>query len=258
MNPETIPIVVNRPELETIEIFPIHDLHYGSELFDAHKWNELTSLILSEPNRMVVFVGDLMENSVPSSSHSDCFSQTATPREQQAFVESVFRQFADRTLAIVDGNHEFNRSTRNCGLYPLYNAACVARVDDYYRSAYAVLDIGLGNPDGRLSRAVGFVTHRAKDMKTFGAVDALEGFNFLVCGHDHDPHEHPRAHLCYDRQRRELTRKSIEQVDSGSFLKFGGYGARAGYRPQSDKCYKLVIRARRDRQIAIETVGFYV
>lgn len=258
MTPEETPIVVNFPEHDSIEIFPIHDLHYGSSLFDAHKWNALTSLILSEPNRMVVFVGDLMENSIPSSSHSDCFEQTATPREQQAFVESVFKQFSDRTLAIVDGNHEYNRSSRTCGLYPLYNAACIARVDEKYRSAFAVLDIGVGNISKRISRAVGFITHRAKDMKSFASVDALEGFDFLFCGHDHDPHDHPRAHLCYDHQRRELSRKSIEQIDSGSFLRFGGYGARAGYRPQSDKLYKLVIRAKPDRQISMETVGFYV
>lgn len=256
MTPETMPIVVDLPEFETIEIYPIHDLHYGNEQFDSHKWNALSQMILSEPNRFAIFVGDLMENAVPNSK-SDIFAQTATPREQQAFIESVFKQFGDRTLAIVDGNHEFNRSTKLCGLFPLYNAACIAHIDERYRSAYAVVDIGL-NYHGRMGRVVGFVTHRAKDLKTFGAVDALEGFDFLFCGHDHDPHEHPRAHLCYNSNRKTLTVKSIEQIDGGSFLMYGGYGVRSGYRPQSDKCYKLVLHALRNRQVSIETVGFYV
>lgn len=257
MIPESIPIVIDKPEFDSVEIYPIHDLHYGNECFDSHKWNSLAEQILSAPNRFVVFVGDLMENAIPNSK-SDMFTQTSTPREQMDFVTSVFRQFKDRTLAIIDGNHEFNRSTRMAGLYPLYNSACIAGVDEMYRSAYAVIDFGFGNINERRSRAVGFICHRAKDLKTFASVDAIEGFDFMFCGHDHDPKDHARAHLQYDRQRREISLKSVEQVNSGSFLTFGGYGARNGYRPQSDKMYKLVLYARPHRQKAIETVGFYV
>lgn len=257
MNPETKPIVVDLPQFEEIEIYPVHDLHYGNECFDAHKWNELSKLILEKENRYVVFVGDLMENAVPNSK-SDVFTQTATPREQQDFVESVFKQFADRTLAIVDGNHEYNRSTRMAGLYPLFSAACVARIDEKYRSAYAILDLGLGSNGNRISRAVGYITHRAKDLKTFASVDTLEGFDFMLCGHDHDPKEHPRAHVRYNRQRHELSMHSIEQVNAGSFLSYGGYGVRLGLRPQSDKLYKLIVKARPQRQVALETVGFYL
>lgn len=252
---ERVPIVVDLPDFEEIEIYPIHDLHYGNEMFNAHKFNELTAHILAEPNRFVCFVGDLMENAVPNSK-SDVFSQNATPREQQEFVEATFKQFGDRILAIVDGNHEFNRSTRMVGLYPLYNAACVAHLDDRYRSAYAILDVGLGH--GRLSRGVGFITHRAKELKTFGSVDALEGFDFMLCGHDHDPKDHARAHLVYNKVRRTLSIRNVEQVNSGSFLDYGGYGARSGYRPQSSKMYKLVIHAEKDRLVSIETVGFYI
>ena len=256
MKPETIPIIIDRPDLNEVEIYPIHDLHYGNECFDAHRWNELATMILSKPNRFVVFVGDLMETAIPNSK-SDMFTQTATPKEQQEFVESVFHQFADRTLAIVDGNHE-QRAARQCGLFPLYSAACIARLDEKYRSAYAVLDFGFGDVGGRISRAVGFICHKAKELKNFCSVDALEGFDFLFCGHDHEPHDHARGHLVYDRQRRELKLKSVEQLNSGSFLSYGGYGARAGYRPKSDKMYKLVLHAEPQRQKAVETVGFYV
>ena len=256
MIPESVPIVIDRAEFDDVEIYPIHDLHYGNECFDAHRWNELATMILSKPNRFVVFVGDLMETAIPNSK-SDMFTQTATPKEQQEFVESVFHQFADRTLAIVDGNHE-QRAARQCGLFPLYSAACIARLDEKYRSAYAVLDFGFGDVGGRISRAVGFICHKAKELKNFCSVDALEGFDFLFCGHDHEPHDHARGHLVYDRQRRELKLKSVEQLNSGSFLSYGGYGARAGYRPKSDKMYKLVLHAEPQRQKAVETVGFYV
>ena len=100
MIPESIPIVIDKPEFDSVEIYPIHDLHYGNECFDSHKWNSLAEQILSAPNRFVVFVGDLMENSIPNSK-SDMFTQTSTPREQMDFVTSVFRQFKDRTLAVL-------------------------------------------------------------------------------------------------------------------------------------------------------------
>lgn len=256
MYPEKYPIIIDKPEFDTIEIFAIHDLHYGNECFDSSKFNRLTKMILDKPNAFVVFVGDMMENAIPGSK-SDIFTQTATPREQQEFVEATFKQFADRTLAIVDGNHEFNRSTRAAGLYPLYSAACIAKIDHLYRSAFAVLDIGFGNVGGRMSRAVGLITHRAKDMKSFASVDATEGFDFMFCGHDHDPHDHPRAHIFYDRQRKEVQQRSVEQIDNGSFLAFGGYGARGGYRPLSEKMYRIVFTALKDRQKSVETVGFY-
>lgn len=257
MYPESVPIIINRPEFETVEIYPIHDLHYGNECFDEHKWNELSRHILAEPNRMVCFIGDLMENIVPNS-RGDIFSQMYTPREQQDFVVSVFRQFRERTLCVIDGNHEYNRSTRMAGLYPLLSACVIAEIEPLYRSAYSVLDFGFGNIDNRLSRVVGFCCHRTKELKSFSSVDALEGFDFVLTGHDHDPKDHARAHLTYDRQRKEIGTRSVEMINCGSYLKYGGYGARGGYRPQSDKIYKLVLHAHRNRQKSIETVGFYI
>lgn len=256
MIPESIPIVIDLPQFDEIEIYPIHDLHYGDENFDSHKWNELTKLILSKPNALVAFVGDLMQAAIPNSK-SDMFSQKATLREQQDFVTSIFKQFADRIAVIVDGNHE-DRCARTCGLFPLFTSACLASVEDKYRSTHAVVDIGFGHNKMHPARVVGFVCHKAKDLKNFASVDALEGFDFMFSGHDHEPRDHARGHLCYDRQRREIKVKSVEYLNSGSFLTYGGYGAMAGYRPKSDKMYKLVVRDCGNRQKRIETVGFYI
>jgi hypothetical protein len=257
MIPESIPIVIDTT-FDEIEIYPIHDLHYGDENFDSHKWNELTKLILSKPNAMVAFVGDLMQAAIPNSK-SDMFTQKATLREQQDFVTSIFKQFAGRICAIVDGNHE-DRCARTCGLFPLYTSACLAgeSVEDKYRSTHAVVDIGLKTNHEKPSRVVGFICHKSKDLKSFSSVDSLEGFDFMFSGHDHEPRDHARGHLCYDRQRREIKVRSVEFLNSGSFLTYGGYGARAGYRPKSDKMYKLIVRNCGNRQKAIETVGFYI
>jgi hypothetical protein len=258
MYPETKPIIFNCPsEYRAVEVYPIHDLHYGNECFDAHRWNILRDYILSEPNRYVVWVGDLMENALPNSK-SDPLTQIYSPLEQREFVAEQFKAFDDRTIAIVDGNHEYNRSTRFAGLYPLYDAACIAGIEDKYRSAYAVMDISVGSGADRHKerayRYIGFATHKAKDMKSFGTVDCLDGFDFLLYGHDHEAREHARCKLTYNANKRTITFRSVEAVNCGSFLSFGGYGAHGGYRPQTDKMYKLILYGEAHR---IDTVGFY-
>ena len=256
MTPESVPIVVDLPQFEEIEIYPIHDLHYGDENFDAHRWNTLSQHILAEPNRMVVFCGDLFQMAIPNSK-SSMHTQTHSVKEQQDFVTEIFRTFKDRCLAIVDGNHE-DRAFKATGLYALFTPAVLAGLESRYRSAYAVVDLGFGADLVHPCRVVGFICHKAKDLKNFSSVDSLEGFDYMISGHDHEPRDHARGHLCYDRQRRELKIKSVEYINGGSFLTYGGYGARAGYRPKSDKMYKLVVRNLGNRQKAIETVGFYV
>lgn len=77
---ETVPILFNCPkDQETVEIYPVHDLHYGSEQFDLHRWTQLHDLIMGKPNRYVVWVGDLLEFSIPFNKHSDVLTQTYTP-----------------------------------------------------------------------------------------------------------------------------------------------------------------------------------
>ncbi len=261
MYSETQPIIFNCPkEFDQIEIYPVHDLHYGSEQFNLRRWNALHDLILSEPNRFIIWVGDLLENSVPFSSHSDCLTQMYSPQEQKEYITALFKEFKKRSIAVLDGNHEANRSTKMCGLYPLYDCAAIAGIETAYRSAYAVMDIGVGSNyhgvKNRQAHYIGFAMHRAKSLKSFASVDALEGFDFFLYGHDHEPTDHPRGKLVYDAMNKAVSFKSVEVLNCGSFLSYGGYGAMAGYRPKSDKLYKLVLHGGRTKQI--ETVGFYL
>lgn len=259
MYSETKPIIFNCPkDYESVELFPIHDLHYGNECFNLAKWNRLHDLILAEPNRYVVWVGDLMENAIPGSK-SSVFDQMYSPQEQKEYITALFKEFKHRTIAILDGNHEHNRSTRAAGLYPLYDCACIAGIPERYRTSYAVMDIGVGTNShymkGRQTHYVGYATHRAKSLKSFASVDALEGFDFFLTGHDHEATDHPRGKLIYDSRNHAVSFKSVEVLNCGSFLSYGGYGAQAGYRPKSDKLYKFVLHGGEKQ---IETVGFYL
>lgn len=261
MQSDMKPIFFEAPiEFEEIEIYPIHDLHYGNRQFNLDKWKKLKAEILSEPNRYCVLVGDMMEMAIPGSK-SDCFYQTVPPEAQKEWVAYEMGELKDHIIAVVSGNHEHNRATKICGLYPLYDACCWARIQDRYRENFAVVDISVGRRAGTQPRQyhyAGFLTHKAKELKGWSTADTLEGFDFLVYGHDHDPKEHSRAHLVYYPQNKNVRVKPIETVNAGSFLTYGDYAARAAYRPPSDKLYKIVLCPRNHTEKLMKTVGFYL
>lgn len=264
MQPDMKPILFNTPpEFEEIEIYPIHDVHYGNAQFDMARWKKLKEEILAQPNRYCVFVGDMMEMAVPNSK-SDMFYQTAPPEAQKEWIAYEMGELKDRIVAVVSGNHEHNRATKVCGLYPLYDACCWARIQDRYRENFAVVDIGVGTRRGssggqkRQYHYVGYVTHKAKELKNWSTADTLEGFDFLLYGHDHDPKEHARAHLVYDAKNKNVITKTVETVNCGSFLTYGGYAARAAYRPPADKLYKIALCPQNHTEKRVKTVGFYL
>lgn len=261
MLPETEPILIDIPKkFMDIEIYPFHDLHYGNKCFDEARWKALKKDILSEPNRYVIWIGDLMENAIPGSK-SSMFDQIHSPQEQKDFVTQQFCDLADRTLAINDGNHESNRSTKVAGLYPLYDSACIAGIQDKYRSAYAVVDIGMStgrNNKKENTHYIIFSTHKAKTLKSFASCDALDGFDIFLYGHDHDSVDHPRGKLVYNAARRIVSCKSMEMINCGSFLTYsGGYAPMNGFRPPANKFYKIILHSSNTREKNIETVGFY-
>lgn len=259
MQPDMKPILFDAPlEFEEIEIYPIHDLHYGNEQFDLNKWKRLKAEILEKENRYCVMVGDLMEMAIPGSK-SDVFSQTVPPEAQKEWISYEMGELKDRIIAVVSGNHEHNRATKICGLYPLYDACCWAKIQDRYRENFSVVDVAVGTRYKNVRHHyAGFITHKAKDLKNWSTVDALEGFDFMVFGHDHDPKDHSRTHLVYDSKNKTVSAKHIETINCGSFLTYGGYAARAAYRPPSNKLYKIILCPSGDRNKRIQTVGFYL
>jgi len=251
------PIIFNTPkEFDCIELYFIHDLHKGSHLHDKKKWETVKREILSEPWRYVLFLGDAMENVIPDSK-GDIFLQTLSPQEQKEWFAGELTDLKDRTIGVEDGNHD-RRVAKKAGFYPLYDCCVLAGIKDRYRPHFMFADIGVGrrgkDPKQQV-RYVGYCVHKAKDMKNFSTADAVDGIDFFAYGHDHDPKDHPRAKLVYDTTRKIVTQKSIETINAGSFLAYGGYAADEAYRPLSDKVYKLILSGGKKN---IQSVGFYV
>lgn len=255
-----IPIIFNTPRgLDYINLLLSADMHKGSAQFDERKWREFEKL-LELPNYYVVFCGDQLEYATRSSK-SDVYTQTLSPAEQKHWWIERLRNYPEKIAAIIDGNHEFNRASRDADCFPLYDIAVILGIADRYRSEAAFLDLGVGrrnngvNKVQRQHRYVGRLQHKAQNLTNFGTADAIEGIDFFVSGHTHKPMDKPLGKLVYDPTNKCVRERSVENIVSGHFLKFGGYGEREGYRPTSQKLYSLLLDGHKKQ---IETRGFYV
>lgn len=256
--PDNVPIICNLPkDIEFADIYFLHDIHFGSELFDERKWKTLKSKILNDDFAYICWIGDLMENAIPNSK-SDVFTQKYSPAQQKEWAAQELFELRNKTLSVVAGNHENNRTTKVCGLYPLYDICMLAGIDNKYRDIVAYLDIGIGKRKDAKNKQVhyfGQTQHIAKDLQNYGTSDYTDGIDFFAFGHDHSPKDRPRAKMVFDHHNKVIYKRNIENLNSGSFCQFGGYGARAPYRPQSDKMYKLRIFGGEKK---MENTGFYL
>jgi hypothetical protein len=252
------PIICNLPkELEYADIYFVHDLHFGAELFDEKKWKALKNKIQGDDHAFVCWIGDLMENAVPNSK-SDMFTQRYSPADQKEGATQQLFDLRKKTLVVLAGNHEYNRTTKMSGLYPLYDCCLIAGIDDKYRNNIGFIDIGIGTKSKDNKKQIhyfGQVQHKAKDVKTVCSADYTDGIDFFAYGHDHEPKDKPRAKLVFDAHNKVVYKRNVECVNNGSFCQFGGYGAREAYRPQSDKMYKLRIFGGTKK---MESTGFYI
>lgn len=255
--PDNVPIICNLPkDIEFADIFFLHDIHFGSELFDEQKWKILKKKIQENDFAYVCWIGDIMENAIPNSK-SDMFTQKYSPAEQKEWAAQELFDLRSKTIAVVAGNHENSRTTKMSGLYPLYDACMLAGVDKKYRDTIAYIDIGVGRSRDKNKQVhyFGQIQHVSRENVNCGYSDYTDGIDFFAFGHDHKPMDRPRAKLVFDHHNKVIYKRNIENINCGSFCKFGGYGAKGAYRPQSDKMYTLRIFGVEKK---METTGFYI
>ena len=258
MKSPRIPILINLPkDVDSAQILFASDIHNGSAHFSEKKWKAFEEMLM-RPNTYVIFVGDQMEYATRQSK-SDVYTQKLSPRQQKDWWIEHLRPLVKegKVLCVVDGNHEYNRASKDADDFPLYDIALALGIEDRYRSEAAFVDIGLGSVSGgrRQVHYVFRVQHQAKNNVNHGTADGFEGIDLFVSGHTHKPMDKPLGKLVYDTSNKTVYEKTVENVVGGHFLEYGGYGERAGYRPTSQKLYSVILCGKKK---AIETRGFHL
>lgn len=240
-----------------MEILLAADIHTGSAEFDEKKWGQFEEL-LKRPDTFVIFAGDQMEYATRTSK-SDVYTQALSPSQQKRWWIEHLRNYKEKVLCIVDGNHEYNRASRDADDFPLYDIALALGIEDRYRSEAAFVDIGVGHvgvKEGKQAHYVFRVQHQARNNVNFGTVDGFEGIDVFVSGHTHRPMDKPQGRLVYDPKNKYVAQRDVENLVSGHFLRFGGYGERGGYRPTSTKLFSVILWGKKHK--TIETRGFHL
>ena len=259
MKSSRLPILINLPEsIETARVYLASDIHNGSAEFDEKRWKKFEELLKPEDS-FVVFAGDQCEYATKQSK-SDIYSQKLSPRQQKDWWIEHLRPFAKdgKVLCAVDGNHEYNRASKECDSFPIFDIALALGIEDRYRSEGAFVDIGVGDGGhgkGKQVRYVFRVQHKAKNTGKFGTADAFDGIDLFVSGHTHTPMDKPLAKLVYDSKNKSVSEKDVENIVCGHFLRFGGYGERDGHRPASTKLYMAMLSGKKKD---IKTLGFHL
>lgn len=257
MKSSRVPILIKLPELESsVEILLAADIHTGSAEFDEKRW-ELFEELLKKPNVYVIFAGDQMEYATRQSK-SDVYTQTMPPSVQKRWWIDHLRHYKDKVLCIVDGNHEFNRASKDADDFPLYDIALALGIEDRYRSEAAFVDIGVGDGGHGKGKQVHYVIrvqHQAKNNVNHGTADGIEGIDVFVSGHTHKPMDKPLGKLVYDSKNKAVSQRDVENIVCGHFLRFGGYGERGGHRPTATKLFSLILSGKKK---SIETRGFHL
>jgi len=252
MLPSEKPIVINLPEdYKNARILLSADMHYGNACFDELAWHEFES-DLAQENTYAIFAGDQMEYATRTSK-SDVYT-ALRPAEQKRWWIEHLRPYKQKILCIVDGNHCFNRASKDADSFPLFDIAMLLGISERYRSEAAFLNLGIGQAHGgkrqkpRQIRYVFRVQHKAQNQVNFGTADSFDGIDIFVAGHTHKPMSKPLAKLVYDPYNNRVTQKNVRNVVCGHYLRYpGSYGERGGMRITSNCQYAVLLDGTRKR-----------
>lgn len=241
------------------QILPLGDMHIGDEYCDFHGIQEAIQYIRDNPDCYTILNGDLINNALKTSK-SDSYRETMTIENEQDLLIDLLTPIKDKILIMTQGNHEYRTSVLS-GIDPLrYVALKLGLIDSgrYTDNTY-ILDIQWGCAYGHDNRRLHYIvygTHGSNSGgRTMGATaNALESMGGIVANADLYLHSHTHATINYTKPivvfntkngKAELKNRTF--FNTNSFVKYGGYGERGGYKLTDTRPSVLNIAQRRTR-----------
>lgn len=226
--------------LDSINIYPLGDLHIGSADFDEAMWIRWKNMVLNDPKGFVVIIGDIMDNGLKTSK-TNSYEATMRPWEQKEWLKRELYPLKDRILGGCRGNHE-ERTVYTSDGCPMYDVFAKLDIEDLYRENMAFIKLSLGFKNSERQWTYGVVlAHGAGKSKTDKFSYAVDGMDVFITGHTHDPSVHFPSKIVMDLRNDIVTNHDMTHIVVPSFLKTGGYAARALYMPKGHKIPYLTL-----------------
>ncbi|MCM8901313.1 metallophosphoesterase [Caldicoprobacter algeriensis] len=253
-------VVADLPEtLETVELYPVSDLHVGDPEFKEKEFLNFLNYIEHTNNAYVVLLGDLMNNAIKTSI-SNVYNETMPPSQQKKYLIEKLKPISHKILAITTGNHEY-RSKKDVDVDLTEDLAMSLGLEDRYSPNGVVLKIRFGH--FRNNRKIAYnvyLTHGYSATRRPGGVLnnvelsqlAIENIDVYIMGHAHKQIVYPAKTLFFDDKNNCLLEEIKYFVLTGAWAGWSGYAERKGYRPQKSGCPKVVLYSGLEKKVSVE------
>ena len=235
-----VTVSVDPKKYPTLELVHLTDTQFGHVCCNVKRLIEYRDWILSEPNRFVLFGGDMVDAATQFSIASP-YENEWKPAEQSWRLAEILLPLRHRVLAYVGGNHE-RRTDRTFGSLGLYIAQLLSIP---YSEGAQFVDIHYGSwKPFKVS-----LWHGGGSAKTKGAkAQMLERFmlqgdsHLYLVGHLHDCLVLPSWRQVRDTKTNRVKLEKICGAMSSSFLDFWGtYAEVAGLRPSDTMMVRTIL-----------------
>lgn len=246
-------MIIHKFPNEDITIYPIADVHLGSQECMEQEFIKFINMVKETPNVYLVLGGDLIDNGVRNGL-TNVFRATMPPSQQKREMANILAPVRDKILCAVSGNHE-RRSGKDVDDDPTYDIFCKLDKEEIYRENMAFMKLQFGNTknNGAFNPTYTLVvTHGAGGGQlTSGAVlrgerfgYAVDGMDALIIGHTHKPFTTNPGKIFIDKFNNTVTIKPFKVINMTSWLNYGDYAAAKMLLPSTHNLHTLTLRGK--------------
>lgn len=265
MLPDYEMIVHQIPAKDDVKLFPVFDVHYGSQECKEDAFREFIYNIAKMENAFVVLGGDLIDNGTRNGI-TNVFRATASPSSQKREMAKILEPVRDKVWCGTCGNHE-RRSGKDADDDPMYDIMAKLDIENLYRENMAFVKVVLGEQyKGSGVRTAGddrpsymmLVTHGSGGGALPGAVInrnermgyAVEGIDLLLVGHSHKPMVSQPGKIVVDTRNNKVSVKPFKVVSATPWLEYGDYAMQKMLLPSSH-CIQTITLSGRKKEMVV-------
>ena len=225
-----IKIFNHKIQKDKFTLYPLYDMHIGSNLCDITKLLETIDIIRKDTDGYFVIGGDALDMSIKESI-GDVYNGMNPAEEGKRYLE-IFQNLWNKCLGVIRGNHEM-RLFRSTGIDLLEFITPF----ELYAGDTAIVNIQWGSELQNTTSIL--LTHGSGGASTPGGQmnsaikmeKVVTNINFILSGHTHQLIQFPDLIYIYNPKLMVIEEHITEHIVCGSYLKWGDYSERKVLKP---------------------------
>jgi len=219
-------------KLESMYLFPLGDVHYGSSTSNYKEFEKYLELGSSLDNAYFIFMGDLMESAGRTSPGMSQFTQDILPQEQYNWVIETLTPVKHKALVFHGANHE-RRVQISTGIDISKNQAHELGIR--YVPFSSIMRIKLKKCAYNIHSMHGSAGSTLSHTKIKAHKDAtahIEGVDIYLMGHVHFNHTEEIIIRRPNIKEKRIDKIKIYKIMTGHFLEWdNSYAEEKSYNP---------------------------